>query len=229
VTPDYPDWAAAMPEGRFTDWLKERAEPAWSAACGHRFTVEIADGSLEAAVFRRYLVQDYAFIETLATVLGFAIARAPGMDAKKRLTGFLAALTSDENDYFLRAFDAVGVGEGERTAPELAPVTRDFRDLMLAAAEAGTYEDLLAVIVPAEWIYLTWASGHADAAPSQLHYLEWIELHIDPAFADFVDWLRAELDAIGPDLDEARRREIEARFQRLVALEVAFFDQAYGE
>jgi len=229
VTLDYPDWAEARPEGRFTDWLRERAEPAWSAACGHRFTVAIADGSLDEAVFRSYLVQDYAFIETLATVLGFAVARAPGMAAKKRLAGFLAALTSDENDYFLRAFDAVGVGEGERTAPGLAPVTQTFAELMLAAVEAGTYEDLLAVVVPAEWIYLTWASEHAAAAPSQLHYLEWIELHIDPAFADFVDWLRSELDAIGPDLDQNRRREIETRFRRLVDLEVAFFDQAYGD
>ena len=173
-------------------------------------------------------MQDYAFIETLATVLGFAIARAPGMAAKKRLTGFLTALTSDENDYFLRAFDALGVAEGERTAPELAPATRDFSALMLAAAEAGTYEDLLAVIVPAEWIYLTWASDQAEAAPIQLHYREWIELHIDPAFAAFVDWLRGELDCLGPTLTEARRQEIESRFQRLVALEVAFFEQAYG-
>ncbi len=228
MTPDYPEWARAVPEGHFTDWLRERAEPAWSAACGHRFTVEIADGSLDPAVFRRYLVQDYAFIETLATVLGFAIARAPGMAAKKRLTGFLAALTSDENDYFIRAFDAVGVGEVERTAPELASATREFRELMLAAAEAGSYEDLLAVIVPAEWIYLTWASDQAEAAPSQLHYREWIELHIDPAFADFVDWLRGELDGIGPELSDQRRRDIEARFRRLVELEVAFFEQAYG-
>jgi thiaminase/transcriptional activator TenA len=228
VTPDYSEWARTAPEGRFTDWLRERAEPSWSAACGHRFGTEIADGSLDEAVFRRYLVQDYAFIETLATVLGFAVARAPGMAAKKRLTGFLAALTSDENGYFIRAFDAVGVAEGERTAPELAPVTRDFRAAMLAAAEAGTYEDLLAVIVPAEWIYLTWASEQAEAAPSQLHYREWIELHIDPAFAAFVDWLRSELDCLGPSLTEVRRQEIESRFQHLVELEVAFFEQAYG-
>lgn len=223
ATPDFPAWREAQPQGRFTDWLRQHAEPTWSQAVRHRFVTELAEGSLADAAFRRYIVQDYAFIETLVTMLGFAVARAEGMAAKKRLTGFLAVLTSDENDYFMRAFAAVGA----KSAPTLAPVTRRFRELMLEAAEAGAYVDLLAVIVPAEWVYLSWASEHAEAAPSQQHYREWIELHCGEAFADFVDWLRGELDRLGPELSAERRAAVEARFTRLVELEVAFFDQAY--
>lgn len=210
--------------GRFTDWLKARSEPAWTAAVEHRFVAELADGSLADADFRRYIVQDYAFIETLVTVLGFAVARAEGMAAKKRFAGFLSLLTSDENDYFMRAFAAVGAGPTN----DLAPVTAELRNVMLEAAEAGTYADVLAVIVPAEWIYLSWASVHAEAAPPQAHYREWIGLHCVPEFAAFVGWLRGELDRVGPALSPLRRVEIEARFRRLVELEVAFFDQAYG-
>jgi len=224
VVPDFPVWREARPQGRFTDWLRQRAEPAWQQAVQHRFVAELADGSLADAAFRRYIVQDYAFIETLVTVLGFAVARAEGMAAKKRLAGFLSVLTSDENDYFMRAFAAVGA----KPTAKLSPVTERFRKLMLEAAEAGTYADVLAVIVPAEWIYLSWASEHAGAAPSQLHYREWIELHCIPAFAEFVDWLRGELDRLGPELSAAYRAEVEARFRRLVELEVAFFEQAYG-
>ena len=45
----------------------------------------------------------------MSTVLGYAVALAPGVPAKKRFAGFLAAVTSEENDYFLRSFDALGV------------------------------------------------------------------------------------------------------------------------
>ena len=224
----YADWRAAHPEARFTDWLKERSEPDWTAATGHRFVAALADGSLEDGDFRRYLVQDYAFIETLVSVIGFAVARAGDMAAKKRLAGFLSVLTSDENDYFQRAFDAVGATAAERTRPALAPATEILRALMLEAAEAGSYADVLSVVVPAEWVYLTWASAHADAAPAQRHYREWIELHALPEFAGFVDWLRGELDALDAGLTDEERARIEDRFRRVVALEVAFFDQAYG-
>lgn len=224
----YADWRTRHQSGRLTDWLRERSEPDWSAAVGHRFVAELADGSLKDTVFRRYLVQDYAFIETLVTVVGFAVARAGGMAAKKRLAGFLALLTSDENDYFQRAFDAVKASPDERTQPVLAPATEMLRALMREAGESGTYADVLSVMLPAEWVYLTWGTAQAQAVPHQLHYKEWIELHAVPEFATFVDWLRGELDGLDREMAPAVRDRVEDRFRRVVALEVAFFDQAYA-
>jgi thiaminase/transcriptional activator TenA len=212
----------------FAEDLRQAVAADWAAATGHRFVRELADGSLDAACFRRYLAQDYAFVETLVTTVGFAVARADGMAAKTRLAGFLAVLTSDENDYFQRAFDAVGAGAEERSAPPLSPVTADLRALMLEAGEAGTYADVLSAIVPAEWVYLAWGQAHAEARPPQAHYREWIELHALPEFADFVAWLRAELDRAVQRVSPGARARIERRFARVVELEVAFFDQAYG-
>ncbi|MCH9675751.1 MAG: TenA family protein [Gammaproteobacteria bacterium] len=226
-TPDFPQWRAAQPNRRFTDWLRARTLSDWKAATNHRFVDELAAGTLSDEAFRPYLVQDYAFIETLTTVVGFAVARAPRMPAKKRWAEFLGVLTSDENDYFQRAFDAVDVPAHERVEATLSSTTQTLRDAMLDAANAGTYADLLAVVVPAEWIYLTWASDRRDARPPQPQYAEWIDLHAIPEFADFVGWLRNELDTLGPELDTATRASVAARFEQLVRLEIAFFEQAY--
>ena len=213
--------------GRFTDWLREQAGPDWARATGHPFTTALADDSLPDAAYRRYLVQDYVFIESLVTVLGHAVALAPGMPAKKRFAGFLAAITSEENDYFLRAFDALGVGEADREATALEPTIQAFADLMLDAARGGAYEELLAVIVPAEWVYLTWAQAARPPYPRRFYLREWIELHDNPDFADIVSWLRGELDRIGPDLSPERQAAVRSRFRQLVALEAAFFDAMY--
>lgn len=92
-TATYAAFAEATPGARFSDWLRTRAEPNWSAAVDHRFTVELAEDRISDAVYRRYLIQDYAFIETLVGIVGFAVGRAPSMDQKLNFAGFLNALT----------------------------------------------------------------------------------------------------------------------------------------
>lgn len=227
--PASPDQAKYdLTAGRFTDWLKDGAGSFWDRATRHAFTTELAGDTLADDVYRRYLIQDYVFIETLVTVLGHAVALAPGMPAKKRWAGFLAAITSEENDYFLRSFDALGVPETERETTALLPPIQAFADLMLDAARGGSYEEVLAVIVPAEWVYLTWAQAAPRPYPGRFYLSEWIELHDNPVFEEIVGWMRSELDRVGPGLSEERQTVVAARFRRLVELEVAFFDAAYG-
>lgn len=215
-------YAADHDDARFTDWLRERSEPDWSAAVDGRFVRELGAGTVDDAVFRRYLEQDYAFVETLTGTFGHALGQAPSMAAKGRLADFLGILTSAENGYFERSFEALG---GDPDADPDA-TTRAFVDLFERAARQGGYAETLAVLVPAEWVYETWATG-IDSRPGVFHLDEWIELHANPAFVDFVAWLRAELDREGAAVSARRQRRLDALFRRTVELERAFFEAPY--
>ena len=163
-------------EPRFTEWCRARAEPNWTAATEHPFTEQLHAGTLEDAAFRRYLVQDYAFLETLVGTVGHALGDAPSMAAKSRLAEFLGTLTDDEDDYFERAFDALEVPTAERTDPTLTPVTRALQDLLERAAREGGYAETLAVLVPAEWSYRSWA-GMGTERPERAYLAEWVTIH----------------------------------------------------
>ncbi len=231
VSEGVPETFAGFADGdakaRFSDWLRSRAEPHWRAAVTHRFTVELAEDRIDDAVFRRYLIQDYAFIETLTGVVGFAVGHAPAMPEKKVLAGFLSLLTGDENDYFERAFTALGIPVPERGSVEAAPATRAFADLMGEAAKDG-YAEVLGVLLAAEWIYLTWALARREYKPQRFYLREWIELHAEAGFEHFVGWLRDQVDTLGPALTPQRQRRVDGLFRRMAELEVAFFDAAYG-
>jgi thiaminase/transcriptional activator TenA len=214
-------------DGRFTNWCRARSEPDWTAATGHRFTEELRAGRLNDAVFREYLVQDYAFLDSLVGAFGHALGDAPSMTARSRLVDFLGTLTDEENDYFERSFDALGVPETDRNDPDLTPTTRAFQDLLRGAARTGGYAETLAVLVPAEWSYRSWAGKSMDEPPAQFYLAEWIELHDNPAFDEFVAWLRAELDREGAAASPRRQRQLARLFRRTVELEVSFFDSAY--
>lgn len=231
LTGDVPDtfetYATGREDARFTEWLRRRSEPDWTSAVEHRFVDELASGGIDDRVFRQYLVQDYAFLDTLIGTFGHAVGDAPDLAARSRLVDFLATLTDDENDYFERSFEALGVSESTDGDLDRTPTTRAFEDLLGRAAREGGYAETLSVLVPAEWLYLSWASARAEATPGQFYLREWIALHANDEFASFVEWLRTELDQAGAAASARRRDRIERQFRRTVELEVAFFESAY--
>jgi thiaminase/transcriptional activator TenA len=207
----------------FSEQLRCNAEPGWSGAVAHPFTVQLGDDTLEDAVYIRYLLQDYAFIGTLADHAALSIAAAPDMASKGVLAGFLAALTSAENDYFERSFAALEVSPADYRAPALNPVAQMLAREMKDAQFCG-YADMIVVLACAEWVYLSWAQREAHKTPPTRFWLrEWIDIHVLPEFEAFVAWLRAQLDSFG-ELDAADRARLEQRFSRMAWLEQAFFD-----
>lgn len=210
---------------RFSELLADYAGDHWQRAINHRFTEELGDDKLSAEVYGHYLVQDYAFIETLVNLVARAIAAAPAMPQKAVLAGFLAALTSDENTYFLRSFEALGLTEAEYLNPPLNPASQGIIDELNDAALTG-YEDAITVLCCAEWCYLSWARAQAHKNPSRFYLSEWIELHVLPEFESFVNWLREEVDRFA-DADAATQARIAERFLLISRLEHEFFDEAY--
>ncbi len=209
----------------FTEWLRARSEPEWTAATAHPFTQDLADGTLPERVYADYLTQDYAFVDHLTSAFCYAAGQAPSVEATRQFIAFLETLTDEENDYFERSFAALTDADHQQD-PELRAPTAAFIDLLGRASHEGGYPETLAVLLPAEWVYATWATAVEDgqAADLPFYYGEWIDLHANEAFLAFVDWLRGELDRVGPTLSPRRQRRVERLFCRTVTLEVAFFD-----
>lgn len=211
----------------FTEWLREQNQDNWNAAINHRFIDELFAGTVAEDVLQHYLVQDYQFIDRFVALLGAAIASADRFESRVRLARFAAMITSDENTYFLRAFDELGTAAKHRTAPQLTAPTKAFQDLMAEAAESRIYPLCLSVLVVAEWLYLSWADRPDAALPERFIHAEWITLHNNPAFAEFISWLRSELDRTGAALDADGQARSADMFGRAVKLEREFFDHVY--
>ena len=210
---------------RFTETLRAASEPGWSHAVGHRFVKELFAGAVPDAVMARYLVQDHRFLDSFLTLLGAALASADTFAARLRFGRFIGIVSSEENPYFLRAFEALGVTEDRRTADPDTQATAGFKAIMREAAQTRSYAAALSVLVVTEWLYLDWASRAPKPLLDNFVHAEWIALHDSSGFRGFVDFLRAELDRVGP-VEAHLCREF---FRRAVDLELAFFDAAYTE
>lgn len=207
----------------FTEKLRRQNQTAWDRAVSHRFVTELVDGTIDDSVMAGYLVQDYRFLDSFLVLLGAAVTAADDLAPRLRLSRFIGDIAGEENTYFLRAFEALGVSEEQRVRiPDTAPTTA-FTALFREAAETRDYAAILAVLVVAEWLYLDWARAAPKPLPESFVHAEWITLHDSPEFSALVAFLRAELDRVGP----ARRESVGGLFARAVGIELAFFDASF--
>ncbi len=217
----FADYRQQYPQQPLSEQLRGYAGADWNRAVNHAFTEALGDDRLADEVYTRYLVQDYAFIDTLVNLVARTLANAPAMPPKTVLAGFLAALTSDENTYFLRSFEALGLSEADYLNPELHPVSRAIIDTMQASEVS--YERAIICLCVAEWCYLSWSQQQAKKPRGSRFYLqEWIDLHVLPEFEQFVAWLRGQVDSFA-NHDDATLEQLAELFRCMCVLEHQFF------
>jgi len=214
----------------FTEWLRQEAGNVWKDVVCHPFTDQLADATVDEAIMKRYLIQDHRFLDAFVVLLASMVAKAPCLEDRIPGCQFLALITGKENTYFERSFTALGVTTAERAETPNAPVTTAFACLMQNTAKSDSFAEMLAVLVVAEWSYLSWGERVVHRCPPAQPFWckEWIDLHSGPGFQDVVAYLRRLLDIEGPQLSLKQRAACRDVFVQAVALEKDFFDMAMG-
>jgi thiaminase (transcriptional activator TenA) len=217
---------------RFTDELRAAAGDQWTAIVTHRFTSELASGTMDEKVMRRYLIQDFRFLDSFVILLASIIAHARSLPDRIPGCQFLAVITGAENTYFQRCFDALpGCSEEDRRLVPDSTTTTQFCKLMRDVAASGNLSEMLAVIVVCEWSYLSWAQrlfSEGTIVRDHFMFFEWIDLHFGPNFEAVVEYLRNLLDKEALLLKDIARAVCEQRFLQAIQLELDFFDDAYN-
>lgn len=211
----------------FSERMRARADRTWRAILRHRFFREVATDAIADRVFARYLRIEYGFVDTAATALGYAVAKAPSFQERKRLGLGLYGLVTDQEQVFVDAFAQMRAPFNERTGLPPHGLALPLHALFLKTAETEGYEEILACTLAAEWLYLTWCSAASQSPSSRAYIRDWVALHAGGAFAEHVAWLRAEIDVRGPALAEARQARLAELFEQVLQAEIAFHDAAY--
>ncbi len=149
----------------FSERMRAHADRTWRAILRHRFFREVATDAINDRVFARYLRIEYGFVDTAARALGYAVAKAPSFQERRRLGLGLYGLVTDQEQVFVDAFERMGAPDNERTGLAPQGLALPLHALFLKVAETEGYEEILACTLAAEWMYLTWCST-ANQSPS---------------------------------------------------------------
>mmetsp|Transcript_12845 Transcript_12845/g.17231 ORF Transcript_12845/g.17231 Transcript_12845/m.17231 type:complete len:221 (+) Transcript_12845:55-717(+) len=215
---------------RFTDVLREAAGDQWNRVVTHKFTTDLASGTINRNVLKKYLIQDHRFLDAFVILLGALISNARCLEDRIPGCQFLAVITGKENTYFERSFKELGCDVvTERNAIPTAPCASGFIELMKTVARGGNLGEILSVLVVCEWSYLSWGQKVENMTnrDSFVTY-EWVDLHCGKYFEGVVNYLRCLLDKEGDMIDDEGRERCKTCFLKAVQLEEEFFDYAYS-
>ncbi|RMB04843.1 thiaminase II [Eilatimonas milleporae] len=210
------------------------SEDAWDDTAALRraihdlpFNRDLADGSLTGDRFRFYMIQDALYLEQYARALATAAAKAPEPDAMERF-----ALASQEALVVERAlhggfFETFGITADEAAAASPSPTCYGYTNFLLSTAHTGSYEELVAAILPCFWIY--WDVGRYIAGKTgpDNPYQAWIDTYSDADFGDAVEAVIAITNRAAATASATCRNAMLKAFRRSTQYEWMFWDSAY--
>lgn len=214
----------------FTETLRDEVAAEWQRITNDPFTDELAAGTLPNATLATYLIQDHRFLDSFSVLLASMIAAAPSLEDRIPGAKFLACILGEENTYFERSFAALKVSAEQRASTADAPETTTFISLMRKAASSAKLHVMLAVLIVAEWSYLTWAERVRPAQNLAFYHQEWVDLHRGDYFKSVVSYLRGLLDRLADaSLSESELEETREAFRATVQAEQGFWAMVWRE
>ena len=213
-------------KSKFTDWLKLRSFENWDKMINHRFTKDIAAGTLSDNVFKRYLHLEYSFVRSAITIFSYALAKAPSLDDQDRLVAILYALVNDQEKYFKETFNSLGIKDLDVTRIKLKGKAALLRDGAIGIAETCSFIEILSAMLAAEWMYLTWCRKAAVGNSTGL-MKSWIILHITNDFSEQVNWIINRVNELGMSASFDVQEACAKHFGNMLEWEIAFHDAPY--
>lgn len=213
---------------RLSEAQFEAARDVWEAQLAHPFVRGIADGSLEEERFRRWVLQDYRYLQEFARVFAWAAAKADRLEAMRWYARVLD-LTLDTEMQLHRSYAArFDIGPEDLAAEPMWPTTRAYTDFLVRTAADDDMAGLLSALLPCAWGYAWIAERMAEGpGPEDDRYRDWIEQYTSEDFREAARWLREETDRHGRGRTDRERSRLVDLFVLSSRYELRFWQMCW--
>ncbi|MBO4465953.1 MAG: TenA family protein [Bacteroidales bacterium] len=208
-------------------WTSE----AWEAAADiykdiieHPFIKELAAGTLDTAIFDRYLAQDELYIGNYGRQMFELAELITEPEAHEMFVEF--AKEGLEGEKMMHALLINRFGIDTQVLP--SPVTADYNEHTQAAIATGSKEIGLAAMLPCMWVYNEVGQHILRIASVEGNpYREWIQEYGNEAFTKGVKAVLKLADAYAAATSDSVRDRMTQEFIDATKFEYWFWDYGY--
>lgn len=212
--------------------LTEGTEGEWNGFTRHPFVEGLKDGSLPAAAFRHYLVQDYLFLVHFARAWALAATKAEDIRTIRECAATLHALIDDEMQLHIAYCAGFGLDEAAMAATPEHPANVAYTRYVMERGLAGDLLDLLVALAPCVLGYGEIGARLKVEPGTRLDgnpYRAWIEMYAGDDYRGVALAAAAQLERvaaarIGPEpWTTPRWPELQKTFTTATRLEIGFW------
>ncbi len=214
---------------RFSQMLREEADPIFEAIFNHPFVTGIAKGELKREQLTHYVKQDFQYLSAFARIYGLALSKCrdrKDIEMFYQQIGFVLNAETHPHNNFCRI---ANVRYEDLQKYQLLPTAHHYIDHMLTVAHGGTLGEILAVLLPCPWTY--WEIGlklNEEIKPDESHpFYDWITFYADERIGDVTKQFCTRLDGWAQTAGHEEKNRMKSHFIISCQLEYAFWDMAY--
>jgi len=213
----------------FSDAAWQRTERLRAAIHALPFNTELAAGTLNAARFQGYIVQDALYLGQYSRVLAIAGARGPDPATLHAFASSALEAVAVEQALHEQYLARFGVDPARLADSEPSPDCLSYTSFLLATAYHDPWEVLVAALLPCFWIYWDVGSDIARRADAANPYRAWIDTYADEGFGEAVRTVIGIVDRAAASTTEVIRARMMTAFVRSSQYEWLFWDGAYQQ
>jgi len=212
----------------FSERLRRKADKIWRAIDAHPFLSELNAGSLSSDRFGHFITQDYLYLLDFAQVLSLGAAKSPDLKTLEIFNRQSLMVVQVERDFHATFGHELGISRAELDRTPKAHVTEAYTKHLQAIARAGSLGEIVAAILPCNWIYGEVGKRLFKTRPRKPRiYREWIELYASDEYWVGVKEQLALMDELGPTASRNERTRMDEHFLLSSRYEFLFWDQSY--
>ncbi|PSC68404.1 thiaminase II [Micractinium conductrix] len=201
---------AAVP-GSFCAQVWRSVDGIHSAILAHPFLTGLADGSLDEAAFKFYVVQDSLYLREYGRALAQVASRAPRSDWTAFFSRSSLETCTVESGFHQEFLEHFGTSVAAETAATRAsPNCRLYTSFLLATVHERAFYEGLAAVLPCFVVYLEVGKALQQRGSPHPLYQSWITKYGGPEFEGIVLQVVEMVNEVAAELGEAQA-------QRLVA------------
>ena len=215
---------------KLSEILFAKTKELWDEASSKPFVIDMAKGTLDKALFRRYMLQDYLYLQDYIAMLN----EIKGICGDEKTAGFLdeiiAGTTREAETVHRSNMEELGITDEELAKSVSFPVITEYVSYMRGCVETYGLLGGLTALLQCSWVYAYIAektvSSYADEI-TKSEYGSWFEAYSCQSYLNtnqmWIDLLDKECEGS----DEALASEMCVIFERCARFENEFWDELY--
>lgn len=212
---------------KFSEHLREIANPIWKEIFKHPFLEEMASGKLPLLKFKFYIIQDYLFLIDFSRTLAFLTGRMKEYRHMRELGKLLYSTLTYEMKSLKQLATEIGISDNELKTSKPAPTNYSYTRHMLALSLTSPVLSALSGILPCFWSYMEIPLNLKVSEDVYEVYKNWFSTYKSEEYRDVVELIISIFDELSESSSEYEREDSKEAFIISSIYEYLFWNMAY--